>query len=146
MRLILFTHPGGNQSIVTCQRATAEYFGWLKHFKTYDELIHEEAQAGNGRTTPQRIRAANRPPCGTQIRISRAATKGRYASGKAHSLRINSRVSNLDLAELAHFTEAEWHWMEARNGARVDRQKWLDVYAGRGTIPRGAAAARLRPA
>lgn len=145
MRLILFTHPGGNQSIVTCQRATAEHFGWLTHFKTYGELIHEEALAGNGRITPQQIRAANRPPRGTQIRISRAATKGTYASGRAHSLRINSRVSNIDLAELAHFTEAEWHWMEARNGARVDRQKWLDVYAGRGTIPRATPSARLGP-
>jgi len=117
----------------------------LKHFETYADLVIREAQATTGRVYPSRLAAANRGPHGKQILISRAPSKGAYAPGKAHTIRINSRVNNIDLAELAHFTEAEWHWMEARNGARVDRQQWLDVYAGKGTIPRGAVAAALRP-
>lgn len=145
VRLVLFSHAGGNYSVVTCRRATAEHFGWLKHYPTYSDVVFSEARAGDGLVPVNRLRAMNRAGYGKQILISRNPSKRAYAPGKTHTIRINSRVTNIDLAELAHFTEAEWHWMEARNGARVDRQQWLDVYAGRGTIPRGAAAAALRP-
>lgn len=136
VRLIVFTYQGDKHAIVSCQRATAEYFGWLKHYETYEDLIRRKAQENGGRTTPVALAAAGRDPSGTQIRICRAASKNTYAPKRAHSLRVNSRVTNADLAELAAFAEGEWYWMEARNGARIDRDEWLRIYTGDAKIPR----------
>lgn len=141
VRLVLFSHAGGNHSLLTCQRATAEYFGWLKHFETYADLMHREAQAGNGRVRANRIKAVNREGGGDQLFISRSPSKQGNRPRKTHSFRVNSRVSVADLAELAHFTENEWFWMEARNGVRVDRDTWLRVYSGDAHLPRNKARA-----
>lgn len=136
VRLILFTHQDDKHAIVTTKRETAEYFGWLDRYETYEQLVIREAKETTGRIDTWRLAAIRRGPSGTRIRISRADNKGTYVARKTHSLSINSRVTNIDLAELAAFAKGDWFWMEARNGARIDKDEWLRIYTGDAKIPR----------
>ena len=140
VRLVLFSHAEGKQALLTCQRSTAEHFGWLKHYETYADLVIREAQASGGRVYPSRLAAASRLFGGKRLLISRSPSKQGSTPRNTHAIRINSRVSNQDLAELAALTEGEWHWMEARNFARIDKEHWLRVYAGSAKLPRTTRA------
>jgi hypothetical protein len=37
-------------------------------------------------------------------------------------------MQQIDLAELANFTQGDWHWMEDLSGARVSKEHWADIY------------------
>lgn len=135
VRLILFTHPGGNHSIVTCREDVAAHFGWLERYETYAQMVIREAKATNGLVDIHRIRAVNRNVGGQQLRVCRTVSKDGNPAGKTNAIRINSRVNNIDLAELVAFSKNDLQWMEARNGARVDRDTWLRIYTGDAKVP-----------
>ena len=112
---------------IRTKRATAEFFGWNKHF--------EEQRLGiprirNGRVlSVGNIKGKNPSRGGRSIYISRAESTTSTTARKAHRLRLHSRIGVADLAELAHFTEGEWYWMTALNGQRWDVEQWARIYA-----------------
>ena len=51
-----------------------------------------------------------------------------FPAGKTNCFRVHSHCTNRDLAELAHFTKGEWHWMEGLFGQRRTKAHWLEMY------------------
>ena len=128
IKLVLRTLPSGQHSIVHVKKSTADFLGWTLHFQTYSDWIDDQISMGVPMKRAYR-RHEPRKIAGVPLRIGRGKNKGRNEAGLTHSFRIGSKVSITDLAELASFTEVDWHWMERPNGARMDRQWWWDRYA-----------------
>ncbi len=124
--LVLRTASNDEDIWIRCLRETAELYGWSEVF--------EEQIPGRGRqlrpdgTRPIYPSMARRPIGGKGIRISRSPDKSKLVAGKTNRLRLHSRVTNRDLAELAHFTKGEWYWLETAKNKRVPREEWARIY------------------
>lgn len=127
VKLILRTLPSGQHAVVTVQESTADFLGWTLHFQTYDQWVRDEIAAGS-RVARFSRRCEPRAKGGVPLRIGRGTNKRRNEAGLTHTFRIGSKVSIRDLAELASFTEVDWHWMERPCGSRMSREWWWDRY------------------
>lgn len=113
---------------ISTLRTTAEHFGWATA-KRY-EFVPRPSQGYPGWPRyitdpgPRRWRIG-----GTRIRISRSPSRNGHPAGLTHSLRISEHVTMFDLAELAYLAQGDWYWLEARNGERITRERWLSYYA-----------------
>ena len=109
-------------------RATANYYGWTEEFEEWSfkpELVEGSRQFG---LDPGR---RGHPQCssGRRLRICRSASKSGLPAGFTNAFKVTRNVGLLDLAELAHFTNVDWEWMESLDGERVSRDRWEDRYA-----------------
>lgn len=127
VKLVLRPLPSGQLSVINVKKSTADYLGWSLHFQTYSEWVRNEQGGGRYAVLPYRAHEP-RKIAGTPIRIGRGPDMNRNEPGLTHIFRIGSKVSLRDLAELASFTEVDWHWMERPNRARMSRQWWWDLY------------------
>lgn len=128
VRLVLWTNEWGNHSTISCLRATAEFYGWTKHYVELNS-IPDFVVNGRGYGYWRRgIRGLSGEIGGHPLRICRSSSKMGHPAGHTNTLRINKRVSVYDLAELAHFTEGDWHWLEDKSGKRVSREHWEEIY------------------
>lgn len=112
---------------VRCLRTTAERFDWLSAFDEQDLFTIR----GLDPDAPRR-RMARRSRIdigGHGIRICTGGGKTGHPAGNTFRLRCHSRLTNKDLAELAHFTAGDWEWMESMNRDRLTRLEWDAVYA-----------------
>jgi len=129
IKLILRTLPSGQAATVMVKQATAEHFGWTNHFETEAEWTARRVSEGAISGFYYRGRPG-RTVGGTPIRIGTTQHAGPgYEAGAAHQFRIGSKVSIADLAELAHFTDGNWEWMEDRTRRRIPRGAWLQRYS-----------------
>ena len=126
--LVLRTTPKGEHAVVVVKESTAQFFGWTDHFKTQQEVLAEEVATGV-RQSLYFTGTAGRTRPGVALRIGRGPNPSYNEAGLTHTFRITSRVSQADLAELAHFTQGDWHWMERRCGKRMSRDWWAQRYA-----------------
>ena len=127
IKLVLRSLPSGQQSVISVQKATAEFLGWTLHFPTYAEWADQQEALGIP-VNRQYRRHEPRKKLGIPIRIGRGTDMRRNEKGLTHTFRIGSKVSIRDLAELASFTEVEWQWMERPNRSRETRAWWWDQY------------------
>ncbi len=120
---------GGHAKTLHALRSTADYYGWTQEFPIW---IGKEIVSPDGRVYYRDPGRRGHPQCsgGRRIRISRSPDKHRYAAGFTNAFKVSHGTGLFDLAELAHFTKVDWHWMESLDGERVDRSRWLDRYAG----------------
>ena len=128
IQLILRSYPKRDYAKVWVKEPTAQFFGWLDHFETYTEMVKREMAEGKrvqGVFPRQRLM----PLPGKPIRISRDPHPTKLVAGKNHVLRIGRLVTNAALAELAHFTNVNWYWMEDVGGTRRTRQQWEAMYS-----------------
>ena len=115
---------------VVALRTTADYYGWTEAFPVWTP---QDAVTAGGVTTfrdPGR-RGNNRLCGGNRHRICRARTTAGYPRGKTNAFRLSSSCALIDMAELAHFTEGEWFWMEGFHGERITRERWEAIYQGK---------------
>ena len=114
---------GGRQKLLHALRTTADYYGWLEEFPVWIGKTVENDSGYRYLMDPGR---RGHPQCmgGKRLRISRSPDKSRYAAGFTNAFKVSSNTGLLDLAELAHFTKIDWHWMESLDGERVDRARW----------------------
>lgn len=105
---------------------TADFFGWGNHFQEWwdfkkslhpDGFIREVMPKGDQRHG------------GRAIRICRSPSKHGHPARVTQTIRISSLLGIRDLAEIGHFAERDWYWMERPCGARVDRAEWEQIYA-----------------
>ena len=126
--LVLRTTPKGEHAVVVVKEATAQFFGWTDHFKTQAQVLAEEVASGARQAVYFTGGPGHSRP-GVALRIGRGTDPTRNEAGLTHTFRITSRVSQADLAELAYFTQGDWHWMERRCRKRMSRDWWLQRYA-----------------
>lgn len=124
--LLVRKYANGQSVWIKCLRATAEYYGWTAAY----DVIGETAPASSKQREFITDRVGRwRPDLGgRKLRICRAESREGYPAGKTNSFRISSKVRNSDLAELAHLTKADWHWMETTCGQRWTRDQWLKFF------------------
>ena len=128
IKLVLRSLPSGQQSVICVQKATADFLGWTLHFPTYAEWADQQEALGVPVNRQYRAHEP-RKQLGIPLRIGRGRNKSRNERGLTHTFRIGSKVSLADLAELASFTEVDWHWMERPCGTRMEKSWWWDRYA-----------------
>lgn len=124
-------------------RATADHFGWSSAQRYQYVARPSQGYPGFPRyivDIPHRQWVIG----GQRLRICRSPFTGGFPKGLTHSFRVSEHVTNFDIAELAHLTQGDWHWMTDRIGRRISRERWLERYAigvasGKGT-PRLAVA------
>lgn len=127
IKLVLRSLPSGQQAVVIVKKATADFLGWTNHFPTYTEWADQQEAIGVP-VNRQYRRHEPRALGGKPVRIGRGTNKSRNEAGLTHIFRVGSKVTIRDMAELASFTEVDWHWMERPCGTRMDRQWWWERY------------------
>ena len=124
--LVLRESPRGEQFWIRAKRSTADFYGWTNHFQ---EQVPGRAKFpqpdGRYKVYPK---SSNARIGGDGIRICRSDEKHGNPAGATNRIRVHSKICMRDLAELAHFTDGDWKWMEARNGQRLTRDEWEALY------------------
>ena len=139
IRLVLRWPDGQRVRSLWALRATADYYGWTNHFEVWRpktafsdgryQFFQMPCSAGRGKANG-----------GRQLRISRAKSAHSNPAGLTNKFMVSNSIRKFDLAELAHFTQGDWTWMEDLSGKRLSREHWAHIYAaetpriGRGLV------------
>ena len=112
---------------VIALRTTADYYGWTEEFPRWRP---QGAVTVGGRTYIQDPgRRGNLALMGgTRLRICRSPKTAGMPAGFTNAFRVSTSCSVLDLAELAHFTQVDWYWMEGPSGERISRERWEAIW------------------
>ena len=122
---------------ISAPRPTADYYGWTKEFEIWTPKIIETKGGYSFHQMPGR-RSVERSGRGQSLRISRSQSRSGYPAGFTNQFQVSRSCRLIDLAELAHFTQGDWHWMETFSGERLSREHWEKIYqSGSRRIGRG---------
>ena len=128
VKLLIERKAGTQDKYLIAQRATADYYGWTKQFPAW------RPRMAPGQSNPKIVlcpsrRGELRTEAGTRLVISRAPSTAGWPTGRANTFKVSKNCTNLDLAEIAHFVDVDWYWMEGFSGQRVHRDRWEEIYA-----------------
>ena len=137
IKLVIWRPPGQTCRYISALRATADYYGWTKEFEIWrPKTIGTEGGYQFSRRPTGGMRGVAQG--GKRIRISRSESRQGNPAGMTNQFTISNSMRVIDLAELAHFTQGDWHWMEGLSGQRVSREHWAQIYeSGNLRIGRG---------
>ena len=127
LTLVVRTQSDGNQIWIKGLKQTFEYFGWDKH---YDEWQSKGEREGGRVYFSSRTRPNFGSYGGQPLRVSRSDTTTGHEAGKTNLIRIHSKVTNRDLAELVALAAKPISWMESKNYKRVKRAEWMALHVG----------------
>ena len=135
-KLVIFWPENQTCRWISAVRSTADYYGWTKEFELWRpkrlyseggyEVAHFPPRAGRGISVG-----------GKRLRICRSPRRQGHPAGLTNQFKVSNSCRTVDLAELAHFTQGDWHWMEDLSGKRVSKEHWEDIYRA-GTTSRRA--------
>lgn len=127
VEFILRTLPSGQYCTFRTRHATAELFGWDKVY--VDKKVQFSLDHGD-RGLSYFARAGSRKSRRFQrsIKFGRYLPEGSPTKTATHTVRLGSRVTAFDIAELAHFTDIDWDWLEGPDGRRHERRWWEAKY------------------
>ena len=133
IKLLIYRENSGRDRYLWALRTTADYYGWTKEFEIWTpKTVYEEggyqfcispARSGRGIVNG-----------GKKIRICRSKSREGHPAGLTNQFMISNSMRTIDLAELANFTQGDWHWMEDLSGSRVSKEHWAEIY--RASTPR----------
>lgn len=136
VKLLLGYTARGTSKWLQAYRATADYYGWTDEFP-----IWTPQRVVNGVPQPYILSPGRRmgpnQQGGRRHRICRAKTTSGLPAGFTNTFKVSTNVGLFDLAELAHFTKVDWHWMTGPTGQRVLRSDWERRYQGTNLQRRG---------
>ena len=128
VKLLIGREADTRDRYLIAQRATADHYGWTKQFPAWRPRMAPGQSNPNIVLCPSR-RGEMRTEAGKRLVISRAPSTAGWPTGKANAFKVSNNCTNLDLAEIAHFTDVDWYWMEGLYGQRVHRDRWAEIYA-----------------
>lgn len=127
IKLLIWRPDQGPDRYISALRSTADYYGWTQEFKIWRpkaiaedngyQLFYFPARQGRGKARG-----------GKRIRISRSESRQGNPARLTNQFTISNSMRTVDLAELANFTQGDWHWMEDLSGVRVSREHWAEIY------------------
>ena len=123
--LIIRRKPGGKLCWVRAMQATIDFMGWEDEFE--DEITHKAKHSATGRIQ-FRKKGFNRTPGGKPMTIWRGLNRHRRGPQSRHRFRVSNCTTLFDVAELAHFTKCDWHWMTSPSGEVRSREQWDAIY------------------
>ena len=136
VKLLIGREAGTRDRYLIAQRATADYYGWTKEFPAWRPRMAPGQSDPNIVLCPSR-RGELRTEAGKRLVISRAPSTAGWPRGKANAFKVSNNCTNLDLAEIAHFVDVDWYWMEGLFGQRRSREEWEAIYQSGNTRVRG---------
>ena len=138
VKLLLERREGRKDKALIALRTTADFYGWTEAFPEWSprpigtsghyELIFDPGRKGNLSMAP-----------GRRHRICRSACTAGYPKGLTNAFKLSRNCGMLELAEVAHFSQVEWHWMDSPYGERISRDRWEQIYQSGIPGRRGAA-------
>ena len=127
IKLTLEQKAGSRDKYLVALRATADHYGWLEQFPIWTP---QGTTASDGKVfflAPSR-RGELRCQGSITLRVSESPSKHSYAKGLVHRFKLSWNCGLVDIAEVAHFTQGDWHWMTDPKGQRIDRARWEARY------------------
>ena len=127
IKLTIFRDSAGRARWVRALRSTADYYGWTE---TFERWIPNGSYQEGGHTFCQRPSrdSKNNRGGGKRLRICRSPSRNGNPAGLTNEFVISNSMRLIDLAELAHFTKGDWHWMSTPSGERITRDRWEAMY------------------
>ena len=129
VKLLIERREGKGDKYLIARRATADYYGWTKHFPAWTPRMAPGQSDPRICRDPGR-RGELRTEAGKRLVVSRAPSTAGWPKGLANTIKVSNNCGNLDLAEIAHFIDIDWYWMEGLYGQRRTRQEWEAIYQG----------------
>ena len=127
VRLTIHRPEGKRAKCVIALRSIAEFYGWTKEFEPWTPPVaysdaHYDYVVCQGRSSNPMFHA------GRRHHICRADDLNGFPKGMTNSFKLTRNCGLLDVAELAHFTTVDWHWMTSPYGERIRRDQWERIY------------------
>ena len=118
----------GKAKTLHALRTTADYYGWTEHFPVWTGQIDSFQGERGFLIDPGR---RGHPQCsgGKRLRICRSPSRDGYPAGFTNAFKVTANTGLFDLAELAHFTKGDWHWLQDTSYQKVSRADWERRYA-----------------
>ena len=117
-------------------RTTANYYGWSEQFEVWSP---KPVLVENGRTWFMDPGRKGEMFCeaGRIHRICRSPSKRGHPAGLTNKFKVSRNARLLDLAEIAHLVQVDWHWMTGPSGERISRERWAEIHAANTSKRRG---------
>ena len=127
VKLVIGLQTSDHKKYLIALRTTADHYGWTEHLEiwkpktvvTTDERVYVRDPGRRGG-----LQWAG----GNRHRICRSKSRMGNPAGLTNAFRVSARCCKSDLAELAHFTDGDWEWMEGLHGERISRDRWEEIY------------------
>ena len=127
VKLLLNREEGKRPKYLVAWKSTAEFYGWTKEFEPW--MTPELGTSGGYTLHVDPGRLGNlQSASGRRHQICRSRSKAGMPKGFTNQFKVSRNCGLLDLAELAHFTEGDWHWMTSPYGERIGRDQWERIY------------------
>lgn len=127
VKLLLWRGGGKKDKYLIALRTTADFYGWTQEFEHWSpRMIY---QSGGYEMCVDPGRRGNLVlASGRRHRVCRSPVKMGYPRGLTNQFKLSRNCGVLDIAEVAHFTKGEWHWMDTAYGERISRERWERIY------------------
>ena len=126
-KLLLSREPGKTAKYLIALDSTARFYGWTKEFADWEPPTVGTSGSYTLHVDPGR-RGGLQMQAGRRHYICRSPVKAGYPRGLTNAFKLSRNCGLLDLAELAHFTEGDWHWLTSPYGERIRRDQWERIY------------------
>ena len=127
IKLLLDRPAKGQDSWLIALRTTADYYGWTKQFPEWSLKIIATEGKYSFSMDPGR-KGEMFCESGRKHRVCRSPSRDGNPAGMTNQFKVSRNTGLLQMAELAHFTEGDWHWMEGPRGERVSKDRWEARY------------------
>ena len=125
--LVLRTLPSGQHAIAEINKAALEDFGLLNYYEPLNVVCHR-LHGTNGWAYAARGRSKCRDASRKKVRVIRNLPPDSPTKTWSTTIRLGSKATLFDIAEMAHFIESDWHFLVGPDGARHDRDWWEAKY------------------
>ena len=138
VKLLLWRAPHKRDKYLIALRATAEFYGWMEAFPEYT-LPPRFQEGGYVYVQCPRRNAPYHMQAGMRLRICRSESTAGTPKGLTNQFKVSRNCRLLDIAEVAHFSKGDWHWMTGPYGERIGRDHWERIHQAQIPGRRGVA-------
>ena len=136
VKLLVARKTGTQDKYLIARRATADYYGWTKQFPIWrPKPLGQEG--GMTYAWHPGGRGELRRQAGTRLIISQTPSTAGWPTGKGNAFKVSNNCTQFDLAEIAHFVDVDWYWMETIYKERRTRAQWEEIYQSGNSRVRG---------
>lgn len=127
VKLLLHREAGTQDKYLIALRTTADYYGWTEHFPIWSL---KPVRTEGTRVLGYHPGGRGEMFCegGRRHKVCRHPSRNGTPAGKTNRFKLSANCGLVDIAEVAHFTQGEWYWMDAPNGKRISRERWEEIY------------------
>ena len=127
VKLLLWRSQGSKDKYLVALRTTADFYGWTQEFEEWTPRNLWSDDQYSYCVDPGR-KGNLMLSSGRRHRVCRSPVKAGYPKGLTNQFKLSRNCGVLDIAEVAHFTQGDWHWMDTAYGERISRDRWERIY------------------